>query len=1006
MGQAPKKLSTANKNNSRTAGCPENLDVEFGNFSRWESNTGRVSTDSTRIPNFIQNDSLIWNNTGGFFSDRYELIDRVSNPPVDKYGGFPVNPTIGGGRYSIKLGSDKNDPASPLRLPNALTESVRFKIVVDDLVETPSILFSFAVVFENPNHPNNLHTYGEQPRFIARMYEVGGDTLPCVNFTFVASDPALTFDTSAIYKIDSSQLQYPGAINFALVKYLPWNQVFINLKPYKGKTLYLEFTTTDCTKKGHFGYAYVDVIECNYQIKVTSACKATTTNFDGPVGPFSKYEWFNQDFSRRYGVGKSVVLNESLPRGSIINLVLTPYNGLGCKDTINAAVEYSDPPVNLQVNSGTVCQGQSLNLAASGADTYTWSPATGLNTTVGATVIANPTSTTTYTIEGVNSTTGCKSATQTIVSVIPPLNIVGSALNSATCTNNNGTINLSGLVPNRSYEVHYNKDGVAQTPLVLNANNSGLIQIINLNAGVYNDIRAVFNGCASNKVGPFAIVDPIPSPPLLSLKELKVCAGSPTGSVIFTAAVGASVSWNNSSPSIGLASLGSGNINSFTAINNGTTPITSIVKVKAVANGCSSAEEELKIIVNPKPVINVTSGQVCFGESINLTVTGTGIYSWSPSGSLNATTGGNVVATPITTTVYTVEGINNATGCSNAATSIVVVYPLPVASIATLANFICEGTNIVLTGLGGNSYEWFRDGQLLSGANSSTYLTDKPGIYTLKAISDKGCSAFAAKPFELFLIEKQKPDFRAITECGNQQIQLVNRSIYSPSSDIKWKWNFGDGNFSTLKEPIHTYQQYGNYAITLIANSNQCQNHTESISKNITIQNNIDGIRYPTINALRNSPTSISATRNATRFQWTPSLGLNNPLIRNPIFNYSSDQEYLIRFTDNLGCSAVDTLLVQVFDVEDIQIPDAFTPNGDGINDYLDIFLIGGASKIKFWVFNRWGQLMFETTDPAQRWDGNYQGKKQPLENYVWIAEITTSSGKIIRKRGQTILIR
>ena len=49
---------------------------------------------------------------------------------------------------------------------------------------------------------------------------------------------------------------------------------------------------------------------------------------------------------------------------------------------------------------------------------------------------------------------------------------------------------------------------------------------------------------------------------------------------------------------------------------------------------------------------------------------------------------------------------------------------------------------------------------------------------------------------------------------------------------------------------------------------------------------------------------------------------------------------------------------------------------------------------------------MFETTDPKQRWDGTYQGQKQPFENYVWIAEIITSSGKIIRKRGQTILIR
>ena len=105
------------------------------------------------------------------------------------------------------------------------------------------------------------------------------------------------------------------------------------------------------------------------------------------------------------------------------------------------------------------------------------------------------------------------------------------------------------------------------------------------------------------------------------------------------------------------------------------------------------------------------------------------------------------------------------------------------------------------------------------------------------------------------------------------------------------------------------------------------------------------------------------------------------------------------------GCVTVDTLLVRVFENSDIQVPTGFSPNEDGHNDYLDVFIIG-AELTHFWVFNRWGQLLFETSDPKQRWDGKFKGKKQPAETYVWQAEAKDSKGKIFIKRGQTILLR
>ncbi|MFN9941879.1 MAG: gliding motility-associated C-terminal domain-containing protein, partial [bacterium] len=90
----------------------------------------------------------------------------------------------------------------------------------------------------------------------------------------------------------------------------------------------------------------------------------------------------------------------------------------------------------------------------------------------------------------------------------------------------------------------------------------------------------------------------------------------------------------------------------------------------------------------------------------------------------------------------------------------------------------------------------------------------------------------------------------------------------------------------------------------------------------------------------------------------------------------------------------------------DIFVPKGFSPNGDGHNDRLDVFLVGISRLIYFRVFNRWGQLLFETNDPAQLWDGTFNGQKQPLETYVWIAEGIGENGIKIVRRGQTILLR
>ena len=152
-----------------TATCPPNIDFEFGNFRRWESNTGRVRV-GPGPSNLITYDQTAWLQDANF-PQRQELMDRNASPAVDYWGKFPVNPPFGGNRYAMRLGSDRNDPTSRDSLPNALADAIRYVVDVPAQSGDFSLHIAYAVVFENPNHPNNLHTYEEQPRFIMRMYE-------------------------------------------------------------------------------------------------------------------------------------------------------------------------------------------------------------------------------------------------------------------------------------------------------------------------------------------------------------------------------------------------------------------------------------------------------------------------------------------------------------------------------------------------------------------------------------------------------------------------------------------------------------------------------------------------------------------------------------------------------------------------------------------------------------------------------------------------------------------
>jgi gliding motility-associated-like protein len=142
-------------------------------------------------------------------------------------------------------------------------------------------------------------------------------------------------------------------------------------------------------------------------------------------------------------------------------------------------------------------------------------------------------------------------------------------------------------------------------------------------------------------------------------------------------------------------------------------------------------------------------------------------------------------------------------------------------------------------------------------------------------------------------------------------------------------------------------------------------------------------------------------------YVWSPAETLNNPFVPNPVASPATTTTYKVTVTSASGCVGKDSITVNVSAApkDDIQIPNAFTPNGDGLNDFFGVRFLGAVSNLKLSIYDRWGNRVFYTNNPNQRWDGNYKGKGVETGVFIYYVTVTTMCGDIVRK-GTVTLIR
>lgn len=320
----------------------------------------------------------------------------------------------------------------------------------------------------------------------------------------------------------------------------------------------------------------------------------------------------------------------------------------------------------------------------------------------------------------------------------------------------------------------------------------------------------------------------------------------------------------------------------------------------------------------------------------------------------------------------------------------------------------CDGLDVgfVNQSSGGMTYLWDFG---VEGATSTefepTFTYPDTGTYTVKLVVNPGttCSDSISRFVKVYPFFNT--DFRQEgLLCPQDTISFTDLSTATYEPINRWQWSFGDGDSSTEQNPIHIYETGGEYDVTLISKSIKGCVDTSRQRVNITRFNPFAG--NDTIIVL-GYPYRLSAS-GGDMYSWMPTDYLDNPTIPNPnvTFPDTGRYTYMVDIATETGCEGIDTINIWVVKDGGILVPSAFSPNGDGLNDVFKPIVIGFPRMEYFRVFNRWGQMVFATSNVNDGWDGTFNGKTADISTYFWDISVTGIDGQKVQKKGDVTLIR
>lgn len=322
----------------------------------------------------------------------------------------------------------------------------------------------------------------------------------------------------------------------------------------------------------------------------------------------------------------------------------------------------------------------------------------------------------------------------------------------------------------------------------------------------------------------------------------------------------------------------------------------------------------------------------------------------------------------------------------------------------------CKGYNVqfVNRSTGGFSYFWdFGVNNATSTAFEPNFTYPDTGTYVVKLIVNAGSTC----PDSIERLVKIYPEFHTDYDwtgllCPDLPIKFSDSSKSTYPYVNQWLWDFGDGNTSTEQHPTHIFgYPGGEKRVTLIAKTTLgCR---DTLSKILPLPFFDPNAGNDTI-IVFGYDFYLNGT-GAQYYSWSPSQYLSNGNIANPRVNFPDTGIYTFILTGSTetGCVGSDTIVIQVVKYPHIFVPNAFSPNGDGLNDFLMPVIIGYSKINTFKIFNRYGERVFNSTNNNYpKWDGRYKGKDLDVGVFYWIAEILTVNGTKEVRKGDITLLR
>ncbi|OWY19229.1 hypothetical protein C7N43_22930 [Sphingobacteriales bacterium UPWRP_1] len=638
---------------------------------------------------------------------------------------------------------------------------------------------------------------------------------------------------------------------------------------------------------------------------------------------------------------------------------VTVTNGNGCTGSAQTTVTVSTSLNPNIVGDVTLCPGENTVLdAGTGYASYLWSDGSTAQTLTSGTAGA-------YSVT-VSDSGGCTgtASTAVVVNSNPTVNIAGTL---SFCTGGSTVLDAGG-----GYTTYDWSNGDATQTTTITA------------SGIYIVTVTDVNGCTGSASVTVTVNSNL-SPAISG--ALSFCTG---GSTVLDAGGGyATYDWSN------------GDATQTTTI---TTSGTYSVTVSDM-NGCTgSASATVTVNSNLSPAISGVLSFCTGGSTVLDAGGGYATYDWSNGDATQTTT--------ITASGIYIVTVTDATGCTGSASATVVVNPLPVVFIDGDSDICLGETSVLDAGTGFAAYSW-NDGGIAQTLDATT-----SGTYSVTVTDDNGCTG--TDDFTLTVtdcptcIPPLAPVATADTlvVCAGEINTAAFEVSAEPGTVVNWYDAPAGGNLLGSGNTFVPDAPGIYYAEAAAIDDPTCVSGRIELAL-VTDAVTVSAVANPAA-ALSGGEVQLGASGSATQgvlltYNWTTSgndvLSCNN--CTDPTVAVTGTASYTVTAIDEWGCSDSDNVQVTLLLPDNLVIiPNAFSPNGDGVND---VFRINGSNVelVELFVYNRWGgEVYADSGTPAIGWDGTFKGVAQELGVYVYYATVTFTNGTEKDFKGNVTLIR